>query len=160
MPESSDMTRAETMLLSTILLLLHLDSALAAKRIDPDKLPQVACSDLHFSAAFLAKYPKAPAACLDARVYNGRRYAKFQAKVYISDPAFMTVQMLDSTGTTVTTFSFKPAPGQGVHVNGQLRKFHDMSIGDVLTIWVSEKRMAAEELPGSTSNSWAMLPPV
>jgi hypothetical protein len=154
------MTRTKGLLLAAIALPLSIGAAHAAKRVDPDKLPQVACSDIKFGAAFLAKYPQAPAACLDGRVYDGKRYAKFQAKVYISDPAFMTVQMLDTAGATVTTFSFKPGPDQGVHVNGQLRKFHDMAVGDVITIWVSEDRTDAQELPGSTTNSWAMLPPL
>jgi hypothetical protein len=154
------MTRTKKLLLAAIALPLAIGAAHAANRVDPDKLPQVACSDIKFSAAFLAKYPKAPAACLDGRVYNGKRYAKFQAKVYISDPSFMTVQLLDPTGASVTTFSFKPGPDQGVHVNGQLRKFHDMAVGDVLTIWVSEDRTDAQELPGSTESSWAMLPPL
>jgi hypothetical protein len=154
------MTRAKGLLLAAIALPLSIGAAHAAKRIDPDKLPQVACSDLQFSRAFLAKYPKAPAACVDGRVYNGKRYAKFQAKVYISDPAFMTVEMLDAAGGAVTTFSFKPGPSQGVHVNGKLKKFHDMAVGEKLTIWVSEDRMTAQELPGSTANSWAMLPPL
>jgi hypothetical protein len=154
------MTRTKGLILAAIVLPLSIGAAHAAKRVDPDKLPQVACSDLKFSEVFLAKYPKAPAACLDGRVYNGKRYAKFQAKVYISDPSFMTVQMLDATGATVTTFSFKPGPDQGVHVNGQLKKFHDMAVGEVLNIWVSEDRMTAQELPGSTTNSWAMLPPL
>ena len=153
------MTRIKGLLLAALALPLAI-SAAQAKPVDPDKLPQIACSELKFSAAFLAKYPKAPAACLDGRVLNGKRYAKFQTKVYISDPAFMTVQLLDASGAMVTTFSFKPGPEQGVHVNGKLRKFHDMKVGEVLTIWVSEDRMTAEELPGSTKNSWAMLPPL
>jgi hypothetical protein len=35
-----------------------------------------------------------------------------------------------------------------------------MAVGEVLTIWVSEDRTAAQELPGSTEDSWAMLPPL
>jgi hypothetical protein len=72
----------------------------------------------------------------------------------------MTVQLLDASGATVTTFSFKPGPEQGVHINGQLRKFHNMAVGEVITIWVSEKRMSAQELPSSTTKSWAVLPPM
>jgi hypothetical protein len=147
------------LLLAALVLPLALTAAHAAG-VDPEKLPQIACSDIKFGPAFLARYPKAGAACIEGRVYNGKRYAKFQAKVYISDPKFMTVQMLDSTGATVTTFSFKPGPEQGVHMNGQLRKFHDMAVGEVLTMWVSEDRTTAEELPGSTEDSWAMLPPL
>jgi hypothetical protein len=145
-------------LFAALVLPLSIGAAFAA--VNPDKLPQVSCSSLQFGAAFLAKYPKAPAACLDARVYKGQRYAKFVAKVYISSPEFMTVEMLDASGKTVTTFSFKPGPDQGVHVNGQLRKFHDMAVGEKLTIWVSEKRMEASELPGSSDQSWAVLPPM
>jgi hypothetical protein len=145
------------LLFAVFTLPLSIGASLAA--VKPDKLPQVPCSSLQFGAAFLEKYPKAPLACLDARVYKGERYAKFEAKVYISSPDFMTVQMLDASGKTVTTFSFKPGPDQGVHVNGQLRKFHDMAVGEKLTIWVSEKRLEAVELPGSTEKSWAVLPP-
>jgi len=144
-------------LLAAVALPLMISTAFAA--IDPDKLPQVPCSDLKWGKAFLAKYPKAPGACQDARMYKGQRYAKFVAKVYISSPQFMTVELLDSSGATVTTFSFKPAAGQGVHVNGKLEKFSDMSVGEKLTIWVSEKRLTAMELPGSTAHSWAVLPP-
>ncbi len=152
------MTKAKWLLLNALCLPLAITAAHAA--VNPDKLPQVSCADIKFSAAFLAKYPKAPQACLDGRQYKGVTYAKFTAKVYISSPQFMTVQMLDASGATVTTFSFKPGPNQGVHVNGQLRKFSDMQVGDTLTIWVSQNRLAAMELPGSTANKWALLPPL
>jgi hypothetical protein len=145
-------------LFAALTLPLSVGASFAA--VNPDKLPQIPCSSLHFGPAFLAKYPKAPAACLDARVYKSQKYAKFEAKVYISSADFMTVEMLDASGKTVTTFSFKPGADQGVHVNGQLRKFHDMAVGEKLTIWVSEKRMEARELPGSTDKSWVVLPPM
>jgi hypothetical protein len=150
------MTKAKW-LLAALLLPLSISTAFAV--INPDKLPQVACSDLKWGAAFLAKYPQAPGACQDARVYKGVTYAKFVAQVYISSPQFMTVQLLNAAGATVTTFSFKPGAGQGVHVNGALRKFSDMAVGEKLTLWVSEKRLTAMELPGSTTNRWAVLPP-
>ena len=152
------MTRAKWLLLTALGLPLSINSAYAV--VNPDKLPQVACSDIKFSAAFLAKYPQAPQACLDGRMYKGVTYAKFEAKVYISSPEFMTVQMLNAAGATVTTFSFKPGPNQGIHVNGQLRKFSEMGVGDKFTVWVSQKRTDAQELPGSTANKWALLPPI
>jgi hypothetical protein len=133
------MSRAQWFLFGALTLPLSIGLAGAAA-VNPDKLPQVACTDVKFSAAFLAKWPKAPSACQDARVYKGVTYAKFQAKVYISSPEFMTVNIVDAQGNTVTTASFKPGPNQGVHVNGKLEKFHDMSVGETLTLWVSEKR--------------------
>ena len=152
------MTRAKWLLLTALGLPLSITAAHAV--VNPDKLPQVPCADIKFGPAFLAKYPQAPQACIDGRTYKGVNYAKFTAKVYISSPQFMTVQMLNAAGATVTTFSFKPGPNQGVHVNGQLRKFSDMQVGDTLTLWVSEKRLDAMDLPGSTANKWALLPPL
>ena len=55
------------------------------KSLDPATLPKVGCSALRFGAAFLEKYPTAPAACLEARDNHGQRYGKFAAKVYISE---------------------------------------------------------------------------
>ena len=130
-----------------------------AKPVDIANMPQVECSALKFSKAFLDKYPDAPAACQEAREYNGKRYAKFNAEVYISDPEFMTVQLLNAAGDTVTTFSFKPGPDQGVTVDGKRMKFSNMAVGSKLTFWVSEKRMTAQELPAATAESWAVLPP-
>jgi hypothetical protein len=138
---------------------LSIGAAHAAKPIDPDSLPKIECSELKFSPAFLDRYPKAPAACVEAREYKGKRYGKFIAKVYISDPAFMTVQLLNPAGEMVTAFSFKPGPDQRVHVNGKAIPLHDMQVGEKLTFWVSEDRMEAAALPGPTKNAWAVIPP-
>ena len=62
-----------------------------AQKVDPDKLPKVACTELTFNHAFLAKYPKAPAACQEARVYQGKRYAKFSGKVTKKDESALSV---------------------------------------------------------------------
>ncbi len=153
------MKRTKLLLLSALALPLTISAAYAA-RVDPDKLPQVACSDLQFSPAFLKKWPKAPQACLDGRVYKGARYAKFEAKVYINSKDFTTVNILNAAGDTVETASFKPGPNQHVMVNGQRKAFHDLAVGEKITIWVSEKRLDALALPGSTTDKWALLPPI
>ena len=52
------MTRATWLLLTAMALPLSIPAANAA--VNPDKLPQVPCSDVKFSAAFLAKWPRRP----------------------------------------------------------------------------------------------------
>ncbi len=151
------MIKIHVLLLSALAMPLSIGIAHAV--VNPDELPQVACSDMRFSHAFLDKYPKAPAACQDARVYKGQRYARFDAKVYISDPAFTTVQLLNVAGDMVTTFSLKPAPDEHVLVNGEPTAFHDLKVGEKITFWVSEKRLEAVEMPGSTVHAWTVLPP-
>jgi len=48
----------------------------AAEAVNPDTLPKIECSSLRYSKDFLQNYPKAPAACLEARVYKGVTYLK------------------------------------------------------------------------------------
>jgi hypothetical protein len=131
----------------------------AKKPVDPDKLPKVECSDLHFSKALLDKYPKAPLACQEGRVYKGERYGKFTAKVYLTSADRTTVTMLDTNGNDVTTFSIKPGPDQAVKINGQDVKFKDLAKGETLTFWISEKRLGAQALPSATKDRWAVAPP-
>ena len=131
-----------------------------ATSFDPETLPKVACTDFKFSEAFLSKYPQAPGACIEGRIKDGISYARFNAKVYISSRAFMTVQLLDRAGNTVTTFSFKPAPGARVHVNGKGERFADVEPGEELTLWVPEGLMEVRALPASTESHWVILPPL
>lgn len=127
---------------------------------NPDSLPKVSCDDIHYSSAFLEKYPKAPAACLEGRLANGEKWAKFNAKVYLVNlPEFITVEMLDVAGLAVTTFSLKPSPTEKVVVNGQSVPFSQVKRGDVITLWFPEARFEAKAVPAATANSWIVFPP-
>lgn len=147
-------------LLAVLALPLSIGAAQAAKPVDPSKLPKVECSEVKFGEAFLSKYPQAPAACLEGREYNGKRYAKFDAKVYITGPEITTVTLVNAEGDSLDTFSLKPGPDQKIKVNGKDTKFSDLRKGEKITFWVPEDRMEASELPGSTETSWAVLPPL
>ena len=128
---------------------------------NPDSLPKVSCDDIHYSSAFLEKYPKAPAACLEGRLANGEKWAKFNAKVYLVNlPDFVTVEMLDVAGLAVTTFSLKPSPTEKVVVNGQGVPFSQVKRGDVITLWFPETRFEAKAVPAATANSWIVFPPL
>ncbi|MDP9197657.1 MAG: hypothetical protein M3O07_00380 [Pseudomonadota bacterium] len=146
--------------LCALVLPLSIGAAQAAKPVDPSSLPKVECSALKFSEAFLSKYPKAPEACLEARDLNGKRYAKFDAKVYITGPDITTVTLVNAEGDSLDTFSLKPGPDQKIKINGKDTKFSELRVGEKITFWVSEDRMEASELPGSSESSWAVLPPL
>lgn len=133
---------------------------MAKNKIDPAKLTKVECSSLHFSAEFLSKYPDAPKACIEAREYNGKRYAHFKAKVYLNSADRTTVTLQSPTGEDLSTFSIRPGPDMKVNVKGTQTRFQDLHVGDPIGFWVSEDRMSASELPGSTDESWAVLPPI
>lgn len=132
----------------------------ASRPPNPNTLKKVECSSLHFSDEFLKKYPEAPAACVDAREYQGKRYAKFKARVYLNSEDRTTVTLLDKAGKDLSTFSFKPGPTATIRMNGKDTKVSNYRPGEVISFWVSEDRMAASALPASSEESWAVLPPL
>jgi hypothetical protein len=141
-------------------LIAPLSVAWGANAVDPETMTKVPCSDLHFGAAFLKKFPQAPAACIEGRQdKSGARYAKFTAKVYLNSADRTTVQLLDAKGDTKTTLSIKPKPGATLTVNGQKTRFQDLQQGDMMSFWVPETRLVAQELPASTAQAWTLLPP-
>ena len=143
-----------------LVLIAPLSVAWGAKAVDPETMTKVPCSDLHFSQAFLQRYPQAVNACIEGRQdKNGMRYGKFHAKIYLNSSDRTTVQLLDAKGDTKATFSFKPKPGATITVNGKKARVQDLSQGDELDFWVSETRLSAGSLPAPSAQSWTVLPP-
>lgn len=142
---------------AALFLPLSIGPANAADPMESDN--KIACSEVKYSSEFLAKYPDAPAACLEAVEKGGKRYAKFNAKVFLNSADRTTVELLNVKGDRLSTFSFKPAPDAGVEIDGKKVKFTELKPGETISFWVSEDRLTASELPGSSEESWAVLPP-
>jgi hypothetical protein len=141
-------------------LIVPVSFAWAAEQVDPEKLPKVDCGTFKFSSAFLDKYPQAPAACLEGRVYQGTTYAKFNAKVYINNlPDYLTLQLMNVAGNMITTFSVKPQGGGTFYVDGKKTRAADLKVGQQITLWVPESRMEVKVLPAPTEESWRVIPP-
>ena len=125
---------------------------------DPNSLPKVSCSDFKYSEAFLAKYPKAPAACVEGRTYKGINYAKFNGKVTTVSSNSVTMDVLNSVGTPITPLTIQPADQKAfIVVNGKQTKISDLNQGDAVTFWVPQSRLEVNPLPSATSSHWNVL---
>lgn len=142
---------------SALVLPLSIGVALASDPMETGT--KIDCAEVKYSSEFLAKWPNSPAACLEARDHDGKRYVKFNAKVYLNSADRTTVELLNVKGDRLSTFSFKPAPGASLDVDGKKVKFTDLKPGEKITFWVSQDRLSAQTQPGSTEESWAVLPP-
>lgn len=142
---------------SALALPFAIGTVLAAEPTESDT--KISCSEVKYSSEFLAKYPDAPAACVEAVEKGGKRYAKFKARVYLNSADRTTVELLNVRGDRLSTFSFKPGPDAAVDIDGKKTKFTDLKKGELISFYVSEDRLAAQEQPGSTEESWAVLPP-
>ncbi len=143
--------------IAAIALPLMIGTAFAESPMASDH--KIACTEVKYSSEFLAKYPDAPAACLEAVEKGGKRYAKFNARVFLNSPDRTTVELLNVKGDRLSTFSFKPAADAGVVINDKKVKFTDLKKGETISFWVSEDRLEASDLPGDTHESWSVLPP-
>jgi hypothetical protein len=125
---------------------------------DPESLPKVSCSDFKYSEAFLAKYPKAPAACVEGRTYKGVNYAKFNGKVNKVSSDSVTIDVLNSVGTPITPLTIQPADQKAfIVVNGKQTKITDLNAGDSVTFWVPQSRLEVSPIPSPTSSHWNVL---
>ena len=133
-------------------------AAVGADTPNPDSMPKVSCSDFKYSEAFLAKYPKAPAACVEGRTYKGINYAKFNGKVTKVSSGSVTVDVLDTAGTPITPLTIQPANQNAfILVNGKQTKITDLSQGDTVTFWVPQSRLEVSPTPSSTPSHWIVL---
>ena len=122
----------------------------ASKAVDPDKLPKEDCSSVHYTQAFLDKYPKAPAACLEVRVYKGHRYMKVKGKVYIADKDKLTVTFQDEFGNALSTLTVNNPKSHRVIIDGKEVQFANIQTGEVLTFWVPGSMFSDQPTQGGS----------
>jgi hypothetical protein len=131
-------------LLAAMMLSLCSGATIAAEAVNPDTLPKIECSSLRYSEDFLQKYPKAPAACLEARVYKGKTYMKVKAKVYVREEPMLSVDLMDPYGNTLGSVLVRKPQSLRVLVNGKEMDVFDLHRDEAVTIWVPQSMFGAK----------------
>ena len=131
-------------LLAAMVLSLCSGATIAAAAVNPDTLPRVECSSLRYSEDFLKKYPTAPAACLEARVYKGQTYMKVKAKVYVREQPMLSVDLMDPYGNTLGSVLVRKPQSLRVLVNGKEVDAFDLHRDEAVTIWVPQSMFDAQ----------------
>jgi hypothetical protein len=119
-------------------------AAIAAEAINPGTLPKIECSSLRYSEDFLQKYPTAPAACLEARVYKGQTYMKVKAKVYVREAPMLSVDLMDPYGNTLGTVLVRQPRALRVLINGKEVNAFDLHRDEEVTVWVPQSMFDAQ----------------
>jgi len=131
-------------LLAAMVLSLCSGATIAAEAVNPDKLPRIECSSLRYSEDFLQKYPTAPAACLEARVYKGETYMKVKAKVYVREEPMLSVDLMDPYGNTLGTVLVRKPQSLRVLINGKAVNASDLHRNEEVTVWVPQSMLDAQ----------------
>ena len=131
-------------LLAAMALSLCSGATIAAEAVNPDKLPKIECASLRYSEDFLQKYPTAPAACMEARVYKGETYMKVKAKVYVKEEPMLSVDLLDPYGNTLGSVLIRKPQSLRVLVNGKEVDPFDLHRNEAVTVWVPQSMFDAQ----------------
>ena len=125
-------------LLVAMALCLCSGATIAAEAVNPDTLPRIDCASLRYSEDFLQKYPKAPAACMEARVYKGATYMKVKAKVYVREEPLLSIDLMDPYGNTLGSVLVQKPQSLRVLINGKEVDALDLHRNEEVTVWVPQ----------------------
>ena len=115
------------------------------------------CADIQWNADFLKAYPHAPAACQEIAVRNGKKFARFTAKVTSVEAATVKVRFLSPAGEEGREMSLKPGPNARVEMAGKKIEYSKLQKNDVLTLWVPERALGVISDPDDTASSTIVL---
>jgi hypothetical protein len=106
--------------------------------------------DMVFSQEFLARYPRAGAACREVVMKNGMKWARFDADVVDVKGNQVTANFLDTFNQPLSTVTFVATPEARVLVEGKEAKFSSLNKGDTLSFWMPESRVGFYAAPGAS----------
>jgi len=122
---------------------------------------QLSCvKDIVYSPEFVAKYPRAGAACNEVIVSKGEKWARFNAEVKNRQGYHLTVDFIDDQDRPVANMTFEMTPDATVTLRDehQLKPAAKLQKGEKIVVWVPEKRFGFYAEPGaSESKHFAVL---
>ena len=115
------------------------------------------CADIQWNAELLKSFPRAAVVCQEVAVRNGKKFARFSAKVTSVDPKAVKVRFLTPAGNEERELTLKPGADSRVEMNGKKVEYSTLHKGDVLTFWVPERQLGVISDPDDTAASTILL---
>jgi hypothetical protein len=115
----------------------------------------LSCSrDIVFSQEFLAKYPRAGAACNEVLAVNGQKWARFNAEVKHIEGTQLNVDFINNEDRSVNTnMTFQFTPDATVTLTDrQVKPASALKEGDKIVFWVPESRFGFYAKPGAAES--------
>lgn len=115
-----------------------------------EEAPKLSCiKDITYSQEFLARYPKAGAACREVVMKDGKKWARFDADVVDVRGNQVTANFIDQYKQSLAMLTFTAAPEARLTIDGKEAKFSELRSGDTISVWMSDTRMGFYAKPGA-----------
>lgn len=118
---------------------------------EPPAGPQ--CADMQWNAELLKSFPRAAVVCQEVALRDGKRFARFSAKVTAVAPDAVTVRFLTPAGNEEREMTIKPGGKSRVEMKGKKVEYSTLKKGDVLTFWVPEHQLGVISDPDDTATT-------
>lgn len=115
--------------------------------------PLSCVKDITYSQAFLAKFPRAGAACTEVISVNGQKWVRFNAVVKNVESNHLTVDFIDKYKNALSTlvFSFDPVATLTTR-DGQHIAAGKAERGEQIVVWMPENRLGFYADPGAIAS--------
>lgn len=116
--------------------------------------PSLSCvKDFTYSREFLAKYPRAGAACTRVVEKNGQKWVRFAAQVVRVNGNHVVADFLDRFGNKVGTVTIQPSPDQRVLVRGHEMRYSLLKPGEQLAFWMPQNQIGFYAAPDASDTT-------
>lgn len=122
---------------------------------EPPAGPQ--CADIQWNVELLKSFPRAAVVCQEVVVRNGKKFARFTAKVADVAPQSVKVRFVTPAGNEERVISLKPGTDARVEMKGKKVAYSTLRKDDVLTFWVPENQLGVISDPDDTASSTIVL---
>lgn len=116
--------------------------------------PSLSCvKDVTYSKEFLAKYPRAGAACTRVVEKNGQKWVRFAAQVVKVNGNHVVADFIDKFGNKVGTVTIEAAPDQRVLVKGEEMRYSLLKRGEQLAFWMPQNQIGFYASPNASDKT-------
>ncbi len=115
------------------------------------------CMDITWNEQLLKSFPRAPAACQEVVVRNGKKFARFEAQVTAVRSDTVSVRFLNVGGDPGREITLKPGPDARVKIGGKRVEYSKLQKDDKLTFWVPEREVGVVSDPDEIAASTIIL---
>ena len=115
--------------------------------------PLSCVKDITYSQEFLAKFPRAGAACTEVISVHGQKWVRFNAEVKNVGSNQLTVDFIDTYKNPVSTmvFSFDPLATLTTRDGHQIAA-GKAEPGEQIVVWMPENRLGFYAAPGASAS--------
>lgn len=129
-----------------------------AQEMPGPEVDRASCEDVDWHQDLLRDYPWVVAACQEAVVVDGQKWARFEAEFQeLHRDGAITSDFRNDSGRSLGSVRLMPGPDQRVLLDGRPYRFSELQSGQTLNFYVPDDIYAFTTVPGAPVSERAQV---